>query len=127
MSSQSSEFNLHTAIISWLNLLLPADSVVHHSPNEGQHKVQYRAKQKRLGVQAGWPDIEVFVPPKHFHRPLLGWAPIFLEVKSAKGRVSTAQKETMDRLSKTGAHVTVVRSIDDVAAYLGELLTLRGH
>ena len=52
------EAELHKLIVDYLQIALQAGSVVHHSPNEGRHKVAYRAKQKRLGMRAGWPDLE---------------------------------------------------------------------
>ena len=119
------EFKIHAAIVEWLTFVLPPDSIVHHSPNEGRHNVAYRAKQKRMGMQAGWPDIEILVYHKYFHRPLLSWGPIFLEVKSAKGRVSKAQKEMIKRLDAIGAHCAVVRSIDDTADYLATMIDLK--
>lgn len=41
------------ALVQWLEL---HEIKYTHVPNEGKHKVQYRAKQKRLGVKPGVPD-----------------------------------------------------------------------
>lgn len=113
MNLPNSEYAIHVAIVDMLRLWLPNDCVVHHSPNEGRHKVQYRAKQKRLGVQPGWPDLEIMVPRKYW-RSQNEYAPIFLEVKTAKGRTSQNQRRVHKSLREAGAHVHIVRSIEDV-------------
>ena len=113
------------AIIDMLRLWLPNDCVVHHSPNKGRHKVQYRAKQKQLGVQAGWPDLEVIVPRKYW-KCQDEYAPIFLEVKTAKGRISGNQRRVHKRLIEAGAEVHIVRSIEDVLdVFTGDQWALR--
>lgn len=126
-----SEYEIHKSIVEWLegkpplNVgALPAGCVVQHSPNEGKHKVQYRAKLKRLGMKAGWPDLELFINPTWwaYAEP---WTPVFLEVKALKGRLSPAQKEMAGRLRKLGCHVHTVRSIDEVRDVLARYVPLR--
>jgi len=56
------ESQIHKGIVQWLNVALPDGSVVHHSPNEGRHRIQYRVHQKQMGMFAGWPDLELFIP-----------------------------------------------------------------
>jgi len=118
----SPEIDVHKAIVSWLSYALPADSLVHHSPNEGRHNVAFRAKQKSMGMQAGWPDIEIFVAAKHFKKPLFYFAPIFLEVKSEKGKLSKKQRAVLEKLRTLGAHTAVVRSIDDARNFLAGII-----
>ena len=122
----SSESDLQITVVTWLQLVLPLGSVIHHSPNEGRHRVQYRVKQKRLGVRAGWPDLEIFVQ-KTWWRPDVCWSPIFIELKTQKGRVSPAQKAVQAELTEAGCHVQTCRSIDDVQQFLEELLNLGGQ
>ena len=125
MNLPSSEYAIHVAIVDLLKLQLPAGCVVHHSPNEGRHKVQYRAKQKRLGVQPGWPDLEVFIPRELWKSPA-DCTPIFLEVKTAKGRTSQNQRRVHKHLREAGAEVHIVRSIEDVqAVFTGDRWALR--
>jgi hypothetical protein len=83
-------------------------------------------KQKRLGVQPGWPDLELFVPETHWLAEKT-WAPIFLEIKTEKGKVSENQKSMMSRLAQLGCYVSVVRSIDDSELMLRELVRLNGQ
>ena len=117
------EQEIHTSIVAWLQLALPAQSVVHHSPNEGRHHVAYRQKQKKMGMQTGWPDLELFVPDQSF---VSGESrPIFLEVKSKKGRLRDTQIEILEQLRDLACHVCVVRSIDETEDFLSEIIKLR--
>ena len=43
-------------------------------------------------------------------------APIYIEVKGPRGRLSPIQKEQLDRINKAGGHGIVARSVDDVKA-----------
>ena len=119
------EAELHKLIVDYLQIALPAGSVVHHSPNEGRHKVAYRAKQKRLGMRAGWPDLEIFVQ-RTWWQADQPWSPIFLEIKTPKGRVSPAQHAVHAELETAGCAVAVVRSVEDVAEILATYLTTSG-
>ena len=117
------EQEIHTSIVAWLQLALPAQSVVHHSPNEGRHHVAYRQKQKKMGMQTGWPDLELFVPDQFF---VSGESrPIFLEVKSKKGRLRDTQIRILEQLRDLACHVCVVRSIDETEDFLSEIIKLR--
>ena len=127
----ASEYEIHRSIVEWLEGVppacvgaLPDGCEVHHSPNEGKHKVQYRAKLAKLGVKKGWPDLEVFINPSwwSYAGP---WSPVFLEVKSAKGRLSQSQKAVAQRLEKLGCHVHTVRSIDEARKALARYVQLR--
>tara|TARA_Y100000758_G_scaffold297974_1_gene258587 strand:+ start:888 stop:1256 length:369 start_codon:yes stop_codon:yes gene_type:complete len=117
------EHEIHISICQWLAFALPSDSLVHHSPNEGRHHVAYRAKQKKLGVTAGWPDLEIFVPRSGW-LDADAWSPIFFEVKTAKGQVSKNQGRVIKSLAAIGCYVSVVRSIDEARAVLVDLVKL---
>ena len=56
------EDDLQKHVIQWLEIALPDNSVYHHSPNEGVRHVAFRRRLKAMGMAAGWPDIELFVP-----------------------------------------------------------------
>ena len=117
------EHTIHQAIVDYLKLALPPGSVLHHSPNEGNHKVQYRVKQKKLGVRPGWPDLEIFVNPIYF-KTKHQCRPIFLEIKTHKGRLSASQDNTLQCLKALGCYCFVVRSIDDTRDALFSFLAL---
>ena len=118
------EYDLHRQVVAWLELVLPPGSLWHHSPNEGKHNVQYRAKQTRMGMRAGWPDLQLVVPFSHY---LNGQrqADIFVELKAPKGRVSVNQQDTIDQLKAAHRHVEVCRSLDEVQDFLGGIIRLR--
>ena len=120
----SREFEIHQSIVEWLSYSLPAGSLVHHSPNEGRHNVQFRVKQKRMGMQPGWPDLEILVSSIYFKNHKTP-APIFLEVKTEKGKLTKSQRGVLEKLRAIGCHVCLVRSIDDAQKFLSELVSLK--
>ena len=111
---RATEYQIHCAIVELLELRLPEGCLVHHSPNEGNHRVQYRTKQKKMGMRPGWPDLEIFVP-RYYWKQADIWAPIFLEVKRPKGRVTNAQARVHKYLKSIGCHVFVVHGVDEVS------------
>ena len=124
MTENKSEEAIHIEIVDFLRVALPLGSVVHHSPNAGMHKIAYRMKQSRLGMIAGWPDLEIFVPLKDWTASS-PWAAIFLEIKAAKGRLSDNQKNVHVLLRELGNHVCVVRSVKECAQELTAFVKLR--
>jgi hypothetical protein len=104
--------------------MLPAGSVWHHSPNEGNRHVAFKVKQKRMGTKAGWPDIEIFVPGD---QTLCGTSlSIFIEVKGRKGKATANQIFIRDRLEEAGGIWQLCRSVDQVQEFLEGLIKLRG-
>lgn len=66
------------------------------SANGGSRNYIEAAKFKRMGVSAGFPDIEIPLPVKPYHG-------LYIEIKRLKGgRVSDLQKEWLDYLNKHG-------------------------
>ena len=103
------------ALVQWLELHKIRYT---HVPNEGKHKVQYRAKQKRLGVKPGVPDILIFDRP-----PLspenVGVA---IELKRQKGgRVTPEQIAWLEDLKARGWAVAVCRGAMEAIRFLQEL------
>ena len=117
------EAKLQQLIVQWLEAALPVNSVWHHSPNEGKRHVAFKQKLKVMGTRWGWPDLEVFVPPSGFHIPE-DWAPLFLEVKTSKGRATENQRDTQRQLQRCACRVAEVRSIREVEAFLAPLVRL---
>lgn len=68
-----------------------------HPPNESKSTPGYRAKLKAMGLSPGIPDLLIFTPP-----PCGGYVAAALELKSDKGRISTAQREWLDCLASYG-------------------------
>lgn len=69
-----------------------------------------RVRPSRISMP-GYPDISLVVNSKA----------VFIEVKSAKGRLSPEQRECHDTLRRNGATVFVARSVDEVIASLAGL------
>jgi hypothetical protein len=109
---RDTEGPIHRSILNWLQLVLPR-ALVLHVPNEvaadGDHVRRAIGKAKSLGLCVGFPDLAVFLPDGEV---------VMFEVKSATGRVSTAQAAVHDRLAGLGHRTGVVRSIDDARAAL---------
>ena len=108
------------ALVQWLELHKIRYT---HVPNEGKHKVQYRAKQKRLGVKPGVPDILIFDRP-----PLspenVGVA---IELKRQKGgRVTPEQTAWLEHLKARGWAVAVCRGAMEAIELLESLGYGRG-
>ena len=118
------EYMIHCQIVEWLNFSLPQNAIAHHSSNEGKHHVAFRAKQKKMGMQTGWPDLEIFAPDTSFYVGKKA-APFILEVKSKKGRLSDSQKAIKERLEDLNFHYFIVRSVEDTFNSLNGLIALR--
>jgi hypothetical protein len=105
------EADVQRAIVSALRFALPG-ALVHHSPNE--HRASGRAARRVQGIRAGmglcpgWPDLVVLARGRV----------VFLEVKSAGGRVTAAQAAFGERVAAEGHVWAVVRSVDDALAAL---------
>lgn len=78
-------------------------------PNAAR-RTQWAAMQaKREGMATGFPDMMVLAP---------GGRIGFLEFKTSAGRVSVAQTEWLERLTRFGFACAVVRSIDEAVQFL---------
>ncbi len=108
------EDNFHMAVADYLDLALPEDAVWTTIPAGGGGKVR-GARLKAMGYKAGWPDLQVV------YRGRL----ICIELKSAKGRLSPAQKAMHSRLSNAGALVYTATRIEEVEGFLRASVPLR--
>ena len=118
------EETIHRHIVAWLDAALPPGAVLHHSPNEGKRHVSYQKKLRLLGTKWGWPDLEVFVPLTYW-RAETQPAGLFLEVKSAAGKVSIEQKRRHEELLEAGQHIAIVKNLGQVRSFLNPLIVLR--
>ena len=117
------EHKLQELLVRWLEAALPLGSVLHHSPGEGQRHVSFSARLKRMGLRAGWPDLEIFSAPLGFREGVTP-AAIFLEVKTPKGRARPNQVATHTALRACGCYVFTVTSVADAEEHLASLLEL---
>ncbi len=108
------EADAQRAIVHALRVVLPRGSIVHHSANEvTSHNRSAKARQailQGMGVHRGFSDLIV----------LSGGRVLFLEVKSATGRLSPAQADFRDAVRDQGFAWALVRSVDDTLGALAE-------
>lgn len=112
----TAEDRLQITVADYLDRCLPNDAVYFAIPNGGSRNKIEAAKLKRMGVRAGVPDLCIIWRRRA----------IFIELKTAKGRVSPEQNHRMEMLTIAGAVVTVCRSLDEVADFLGQIMPMRG-
>lgn len=98
-------------VIKWshkaeVRALMPQLKWLHHSPNGGQRSAFTGAQMKALGVKPGFPDL--ILPVKT--RMSTG---LVIEMKSAKGRLSTEQSEWLDIFIENDWQFAVLRSAAD--------------
>lgn len=108
------EADIQRQIIAFLRTVLPTGSIVHHAANEiasgGRDGHVRQAILLGMGVHPGFADLVV----------LSGGRVLFLEVKSASGRLRAAQEAFRDSVLQQGFCWALVRSVDDVIAALRE-------
>ena len=119
-TNRSEEFE-QARVIKWshkvaVRALMPDLRWLHHSPNGGKRDAFTGAQMRALGVKKGFPDL--ILPTRSGSRPGL-----VIEMKSAVGKTSPAQKEWLAHLEQQGWAVEVIRSAQDarnaLCLYLG--------
>ena len=109
------EADAQRTIVTALRLILPRDAIVHHCANEvteaGPRGARRQAILVGMGVHAGFADLVVLSEGRA----------LFLEVKSAKGRLHPTQIEFRDVVRAQGFGWALVRSVDEA------LSALEGH
>lgn len=108
------EADAQRAIVSALRIALPRDAIVHHCANEvteaGPRGAKRQAILVGMGVHPGFADLLVLSEGRV----------LFLEVKSAKGRLRPAQDAFRDTVLAQGFGWALVRSVDDALAALAD-------
>ena len=96
------EEDLQKACVKALTALMGLGRLVfHHSPNEARTTVQHNAKRKAMGMQSGWPDLEIFQDRKC----------VFIELKLSKGRQTENQKRIEKHLKNHGFPYYLVKEV----------------
>lgn len=108
-----SEDQFQHSIADLLDRILPEEQVAWtHFPAGGYElSPAARARLYRLGLKRGWPDILICYEPCRS---------LWLEVKTATGHLSPAQRSMHLRLQAMGHPVVVVRRVEDVIKALME-------
>lgn len=113
-----SEDTIQAQVIRWATLqagVYPELARLFHVPNGGQRHAAVAAKLKGQGVKAGVPDL--FLPVPRYGRPGL-----WIEMKTATGTLSKAQKDWGEFLEGAGYRVEVCRSFDQARIVLLDYL-----
>lgn len=106
------EADIQRVIVAYLRLSLAPDAIIHATLSEGvrggRAGIIDGARRKAMGQLAGMPDILIFSGGRGY----------CLEVKTATGRLSPAQKLVHEILARQGIPCAVVRNIDEVDRFL---------
>ena len=108
--ASSSEHAMQRALFAWAD----AKGVLMYANVNGQYR---RGQRPEPGLRAGVPD--VCVPAMRG-----GFGGLYLELKTAKGRVSKAQHAWIDALKAAGYAVYVVRSLDQAVGVIEDYLAM---
>ena len=108
-----SERTIHKAVVNLLRRSAAPGVVWYHVANERRTTPREGATLKRLGVLAGVADFTVLVPYS-LGAPYIA----FLELKSAKGVLSPAQRAFRDNVKAIGCLYSVAHSIDEALVTL---------
>lgn len=93
-------------------ILQPEEALATHFPAGGYHLTPAaRARLYRIGLRRGWPDAFICYAPGRI---------LWLEVKTATGNTSPAQRAVHLHLRAMGHNVVIVRRIEDVISALIE-------
>jgi hypothetical protein len=106
-ASNQSETNLQQSVVAYIRANHP-DVMVMHIPNHRGHTENETFHLYRMGQVKGAPDLQFIVP--HFGTPVY----TFVELKTAKGKQSPAQKKFQKWCMDYGARYFVCRSIPQV-------------
>ena len=108
---RSEEDALHAAVADLLDLVLLPPAWWTTFPLGGGGKAR-GGKLKRRGAKKGTLDILIISAQT-------GWGHAdWIELKSAKGRLTPEQREIMEKLISAGCQVAIARSVADVLAML---------
>lgn len=86
-----------------------------HIVNEGLRSVQTGARLKKIGMQRGFPDLQILKPSGKYHG-------LFIEMKSLKGRPTSEQKQWIVELNSLGYYATVCRGFDEAKQVINDYL-----
>ena len=108
------EADLQRAVIQALYFALPRTAIIHHCANEvtepGPRGAKRQAILVGMGVHSGFADLIV----------ISGGRVLFLELKSLKGRLSSAQEAFRGAVLAQGFVWALVRSLDDALGALAD-------
>jgi len=116
---KQSEHQIQKNVFKWAKLMrvqYPALNRMFAIPNGGERNKIVAAKLKAEGVKAGVPDIFLSVARRGKHG-------LYIEMKSAKGRVRPEQREWLSELADEGYQCNVCKSFDEAVTVIVDYLT----
>lgn len=120
MIKPDSENAIQAAFFKWCGLMErqhPELRLIHAIPNGAHKSAVSRMVFKLTGLKAGVPDVCFPVPRGRYHG-------MYLEFKSAKGRISPEQQEWLDDLTAQGYLCLVVRDWEKASHQVLDYLSL---
>ncbi len=102
------EEQIHRAVISHLALRAMPGAFYFHPANGGWRSKAEGGILKALGVRAGLPDLIIF-----YRAQIFG-----LELKASYGRLSPAQRQTLNDMEVAGARTHIAHSLDEALVTL---------
>lgn len=112
------EEQIHRALAAHLRVRLPKPWMFWHTPNGGYRTPVEAAVMKSIGQRSGMPDLLLAGEGR-----VIG-----VEVKTPKGTLSPAQKDTIAALAEAGIPTIIVRSVDEAEAVLRQMgVPLKGR
>lgn len=116
MMRRQREHDLQAACVRWFRYRYPvlAQCLI-AVPNGGRRDAVTGAKLKAEGVVAGVSDLLLLVPRHGFHG-------LCIEMKTATGRQSEAQRRWQGQVERQGYRYVIVRSAHEFIAEVGSYL-----
>lgn len=110
------EHDLQAACVRWFRLAHPALArCLIAVPNGGRRDAVTGARLKAEGVVAGVADLLLLVPRGNYHG-------LCIEMKTAAGRQSEAQRRWQREVERQGYRYAIVRSAHEFIAEVGSYL-----
>jgi hypothetical protein len=111
------EDDLQRTVCQYLDILMQQGRILYFAvPNGGKRSIVEAARMKRMGTKPGVPDL-ILIPKVG---PVCA-----IELKSADGTLSLAQKQWTRTLPDFGCPVAVCRSLEEVRQFLFETGVIR--
>jgi hypothetical protein len=103
-----SEHEIHKAVVKYLDQCGRHDILWFHPENARKCTPRQGAMRKAIGVKAGVPDFVLIIDGD----------PVFLELKSAKGKLSKEQYAFRDKALDSGCRHYMANSLDEAIYFL---------
>lgn len=112
----ASEWEEQCHVIEYCNMLrIP----VVHVPNEGKRSVAEGARQKKAGLQPGFPDLFVPVPNRRY-------SGLMIEMKSVNGKITANQRGWIELLNRRGYFAVVAFGARQAVSIIEKYMNLCG-